>query len=243
MSEFILQIESLLSAFSDPEYLFLAIEPLITYGLLTGVILLVTGFFVKAPRLQVAALIVIGGAAFLHVPYKDARLRAEPRLEQVYKHEIPTRAKGFSATTKAWVSSSWLFRLLVIAAFGTLLIGIHRNRLGFGLAIATVLLGLLAVKNAMWFNYQDALAYHPNLQKHRAPIDQKMLAAPSSQSVSKERLPATAVAQPVAPARQVTSPSSIPVPGTHPTARSSVQRIQAPVPPSQLRERHTRALH
>lgn len=103
MSEFFLQIESLLKAIGDPEYRFLVMEPLITYGLLTGVIMISIGFFIRAPRLQVAALIVIGTAALLYFPYTDARVQSEPRLEQIYEHAVPSRAKGFSETTQAWV--------------------------------------------------------------------------------------------------------------------------------------------
>ena len=50
MSEFILQIEKLFSAFSDPEYHYLLLEPLIFYGILIGVGMLITGFFMKARR-------------------------------------------------------------------------------------------------------------------------------------------------------------------------------------------------
>ena len=63
MSEFIIQIEKLLTAIGDPEYRYLLIEPLIFYGLLTGVVMLGVGFFMKAQQLQTAALIVVGVAA------------------------------------------------------------------------------------------------------------------------------------------------------------------------------------
>ncbi len=213
MSEFIIQIEKLLGAFADPEYRYLALEPLISYGLLVGVAMLVTGFFVKAPRLQVAALVVIGTAALIHFPYKDARLAAKPRLEQVYKHDASARAADFNKNTNAWIAASWQFRLLVLCAFATLMIGIQRNRIGFGLSIATVLLGLLSAKNAMWLNYQDALAYHPNLKRHEAPIDRKTadtLPPPAREPVRApaNRHPSPVVAQPVAPAVQATTPSA-----------------------------------
>ena len=44
MTEFILQIEQLLTAFSDPEYRFLLLEPMIFYGILTGVFMLGFGY-------------------------------------------------------------------------------------------------------------------------------------------------------------------------------------------------------
>jgi len=217
MSEFILQIEKLLSAFGDPEYRYLALEPLIPYGLLAGVLMLVVGYFAKISKLEVAALVVIGSAALLHFPYKDARLAAEPRLERVYKVDAPSRAADFSKNTKDWLAHSWQFRLLVLCAFGTLLIGIHRNRIGFGLSILTVLLGLVAMKNAMWLNYQDALAYHPNLKKHEVPIDRGG-PAPASSRVPASRTPSIPVAQPIVPAAQTLPPPA-------------AERIQPPAVP------------
>lgn len=213
MSEFFLQIESLLKAIGDPEYRFLVMEPLITYGLLTGVIMISIGFFIKAPRLQVAALIVIGTAALLYFPYTDARVHSEPRLEQIYEHAVPSRAKGFSETTQAWIGKSWLFKILILSAGATVLIGVQRNRLGFGFSIATLVLGLWIGKDVMWLNYQDALAYHPNLRRHEAPVDQRLRDSSITRSTQKERRPEFSIAQPVAPAVRVSEPS-IPVPGT-----------------------------
>lgn len=207
MSEFILQIESLLGAFSDPEYRYLALEPLITYGLLTGVILVVVGYFTKAPRLEIAAIVVIGVAAFTYFPYKDARTAAQPRMEQVYKIDAKPRVEGFAKNSLEWQAASWQFKLLVVCAIATLLIGVHRNRIGLGLAAATVLLALVTTKSAMWLNYQDALAYHPNLKRHDAPIDRRTGgSSPAPRERTRERTPAPPVAQPVAPAAQAPAP-------------------------------------
>lgn len=222
MSEFILHIEKLLGAFADPEYRFLVLEPLISYGLLAGIGMLVAGFFMKAPRLQVAALVVIGIAALTYFPYRDARVVAGPRLERVYKSDLPSRATDFATNTRVWLDHAWQFRLLVLCAFSTLMIGIQRNRIGFGLAVVTVLLGFVSMKNSMWLNYQDALAYHPNLKKHEAPIDRRAPApqspareVPPRQSISQEgiRTPATSSAKPVSPAASIQAPR-YPDPGT-----------------------------
>lgn len=206
MSEFILQIEQLLSAYSDPEYRFLLLEPMIFYGILTGVVMLIFGYCIKAPKLKIAALIVVGASALTHVPYNDARLSAQPRMEQVYKINSPARMKGFNSNTQEWIASSWKFRLLVLAAAITITIGVNRNRIGYGLGIATAVLGLFAAKNAMWLHYQDAVAYHPNLKKHEAPIDQQERdSAPSPaitnhQDRSGDRAPAPATTQTYSPA-------------------------------------------
>ncbi len=241
MSEFIIQIEKLFRAFADPEYRYLLLEPLISYGLLTGVALLVAGFFTRAPRLQIAALIVIGIAAMMYFPYRDARIEAKPRLEQIYKVDAPARVSEFAKTTEDWVATSWKFKLLILCAFATLMIGVQRNRLGFALSLTTILLGLLAAKNSMWLNYQDALAYHPNLKRHEAPIDRKSsgsVPAPSSPRQPSRppatRTPAAIVAQPIAPAAQAPKPA--PKPSAFPTPYPDPRTV-APAPPvsSQVR--------
>ena len=206
MSEFILQIEQLISAFGDAEYRYLLLEPLIFFGILIGVFMLSFGFFFKVPKLQLAALVVIGIAALAHVPYKDARLSAQPRMEKVYRISSPARVKGFEENTEAWIASSWKFRLLVLAAAACIMIGINRNRFGYGLGIATAILGLIVAKNAMWLHYQDALAYHPNLKRHEAPIDKReSVAPPPARTV--ERKPSPASGRTVAPAAEVSSPT------------------------------------
>ncbi|MEM9016873.1 MAG: hypothetical protein AAGC68_07650 [Verrucomicrobiota bacterium] len=212
MSEFIIEIEKLLRAIADPEYRYLLIEPLILYGILIGVGMLTAGFFLKAPKLQFVALVVIGLSAFAHVPYKEARLAAKPRMEQVYKISAPARVSGFNENTKAWLAETWRFRLLVLAAVITLMIGIDRNRLGFGLGVATALLGLLVAKNTMWLHYQDALAYHPNLTKHEAPIDGRQKSSPPPANASQKKrepagsLPKQKVATP--PSRETPTPQA-----------------------------------
>ena len=206
MTEFILQIEQLLTACSDPEYRFLLLEPMIFYGILTGVFMLGFGYFMRVKKLQIAALIVIGVTALTHVPYKNARISAQPRMEQVYKISSPDRMKEFKANTEEWIASSWKFRLVAFTAIVTILIGSNRNRIGYGLGIATAIFGIFAAKNAMWLHYQDAVAYHPNLKKHAAPIDlRKHDAAPPSKVThapkrSSNRSPTPATADYYAPA-------------------------------------------
>ncbi len=234
MSESILQIEQLLSAFGDPEYRFLLLEPLIFYGILIGVFMLGLGYFMKAPKLQIAALITLGISALAHVPYKDARLSAQPRMEQVYKISSPARMKGFNENTQQWLAASWKFRLLVLAATVTVMIGINRNRIGYGLGIATAILGLFAAKSAVWLHYQDAIAYHPNLKKHETPIELQEKEPNSSISVTpsrnSNRAPAPATKQAVAPAA-LTQPLSTrrPQPSHNTTQYGRVPPPEVPV--------------
>jgi hypothetical protein len=224
MSEFILQIEKLLSALSDPEYRYLALEPLITYGLLTGVVLIVAGYFSKAHRLEVAALAVIGVAALTYFPYKEARTAAQPRMEQVYKIDAKPRVEGFAKNSLEWQAASWQFKLLVVCAFATLMIGVHRNKIGLGLTAVTVLLALFTTKSAMWLNYQDALAYHPNLKQHDAPIDRRTgESAPAPREKTQKRTPAPTIAQPITPAAQAPSVTK-PAPPSSPPAPAPSQK-------------------
>jgi len=222
MSEFIIQIEKLVTAVGDAEYRYLLIEPLIFYGLLVGVIMLGVGFAMKAHRLQTTALVVLAVAALSYFPYKDARLAAQPRMAQVYKTDFPARVTGFARNTSDWIATSWQFRLLVLCAGATIMIGINRNRIGFGLAIASMLIALLAAKNALWLNYQDAIAYHPNLKLHEAPIDRRTVHDPPPPFERKEtqRRPPVIIAEPITPASLI------------PTPPASSERISAPRPPA-----------
>lgn len=190
MSEFIIQTEQLLSAFGDAEYRYLLLEPLIFYGILIGVVMLVVAYFMKKPKIQMAALITIGIAALAHVPYKEARIAAQPRIEQVYKISSPARVKGFKENTQGWIEASWKFRLLILATALAVMVGINTNRIGFALGIITVLLGINSTRTAVWLHYQDAIAYHPNLKQHVAPIDQREKSVQPPPPVSRETSPA-----------------------------------------------------
>lgn len=230
MSDFIIQIEKLLTAFGDAEYRYLLLEPLIFYGIIIGVVMLVVGIFIKAPKLQIAALVTVGISALSHVPYKDARLSAAPRMEQVYKISSPARTKGFNENTQAWLENVWQFRLLILLAAAALMIGINRNRLGFGLGIATALLGLLVAKNAMWLHYQDAIAYHPNLKTHEAPID-KQVKPSAPPVVQSEWTPAPAKKSYVVPAAQ--APATQPL-STRPQSAAVSSLPSGRIPPPEV---------
>lgn len=231
MSDFIIQIEKLLTAFGDAEYRYLLLEPLIFYGILIGVVMLAVSLFLKAPKLQIAALVTVGLAALSHVPYKDARLSAAPRMEQVYKISSPSRTKGFNENTKVWLETIWQFRLLVLLAAAALMIGINRNKFGFGLGVATALLGLIVAKNAMWLHYQDAIAYHPNLKTHEVPIDRQVKTTTPA-VVQSEWTPAPAKKTYVAPAAP--APASVTQPlSTRPQA-PAVSIPSGRIPPPEV---------
>jgi len=173
MSESFLQIEKLMSAFGDPEYRFLLLESLILFGIIFGLVLFITTLFLRSAKLQTAALIVIGLSAMVHVPYLAARSAAQPRMEQVHKIKSPNRVEEFNQNSIIWRNNSWKYFLLAVVAGAAVLVGAQRNRLGLGLAVVTVLLSLAGIKNALWLNYRDSLAYHPNLKIHQAPIDSR----------------------------------------------------------------------
>jgi len=222
MSDFIDQIEKLYLAVSDAEYRYLLIEPIIFYGLLVGAIMLLVGFAMRAGRLQTTALVVLAVAALSYFPYKDARLAAQPRMAQVYKTAFPARVSGFAQNTDEWIATSWQFRLLVLCTGATVMVGVNRNRIGVGLAVISLLLGLVAAKNALWLNYQDAIAYHPNLRLHEAPIDRRTVLPPPPPTGTKEktRRSPMIIAEPISQA------------GLLPTPPPLNERIPAPLPPA-----------
>ncbi len=234
MSEFIIQTEQLLSAFGDAEYRYLLLEPLIFYGILVGVIMLVVAYFMKKPKVKLAALITIGISALAHVPYKEARIAAQPRIEQVYKISSPARVKGFKENTQSWIEASWKFRLLILATALAVMFSITTNRVGFALGIITAFLGIMSTKTAVWLHYQDAIAYHPNLKQHVAPIDQR----------EKSVQPPAPISRPTAPAARAPVPpreTQVP-PSTHSFPRYTPPNGRISPPPSPAGGPQTRSV-
>ena len=169
MNTTILKTEKLLEAAKDPEYRFLLLEPILSYGIAVGIIIFAVGFFMKLGKIQVAGLLTTGLSALAFMPYIAARKEALPRIEQIYRFNLAGRGKIFTENTILWSSTTWMYTGLVIVAVATLIVGSRRNQLGLGLSAATVLIGLMAIQNSLWMHYQDATAFHPNLKAHRAP--------------------------------------------------------------------------
>lgn len=172
MSTAFLKTEKLIEAAQDPEYRFLLIEPILSYGIAVGLILFLTGFFSKVGKLQIAGLLTTALSALCFMPYMAARREALPRIEQIYRLNLSGRGKIFSDNTILWASSTWLYSGLAIVVIATAVVGSRRNQLGYALSAGAVLLGLTAIQNSLWMHYQDATAFHPNLKSHRAPIEE-----------------------------------------------------------------------
>jgi hypothetical protein len=119
------------------------------------------------------------------MPYMAARRESLPRIEQIYRFNASGRGKIFSENTVTWSTSTWLYAAVVIIATATVIVGPRRNQLGYGLTVATLFLGLMAIQNSLWMHYQDASAVHPNLKAHRAPIEE----VTRNSSRSSSRLP------------------------------------------------------
>lgn len=203
------QLEKLADALSDAEYRFLFLEPILLYGIAFGIIGFIVSYFMKADKLQITALIVVAVSSFVFFPYIKARSTAQPRLEKVYNLSSPSRTKTFADNTWLWKKNKWVYYALAAAAAGTVLVGARRNRLGLIFGIATVSLGLLAMKNSAWMHYSDALAYHPNLKTNNAPVKEKLQAKPVK----------TARAEPAKPKP------------LEPTEPAPIERIRRPVAP------------
>lgn len=187
MKNSMLKSQKLFEAAQDPEYRFLLIEPILSYGIAIGIILFVVSFFLNHSKLQLISLIITGASAFAFMPYMAARRAAMPRIEQIYRFDASLRGKLFTDNTILWSASTWMYTALVILGIATIVVGCRRNQLGYGLSFATVLVGLLAVQNSLWLHYQDASAYHPNLRAHRAPIQTTVS---NNASTTSKRIPA-----------------------------------------------------
>jgi hypothetical protein len=172
MRNIILQTEQLFEAARDPEYRFLLIEPILSYGIGFGVVLFVVGFFLKHEKLQITGLVAAGLAALCFVPYMTARRETLPRIEQIYKLNSSDRGRLFAENTASWSSSTWIYTTMIIVVTATLIVGARRNQLGLGLSLVTLLIGLVAIQNSLWMHYLDASAAYPNLKSHRAPIEE-----------------------------------------------------------------------
>lgn len=175
MKELLNQLDRMGTALGDPEYLYLVLEPLLFYGIGFGLLLFIITFFLKNERLQISALIVVAVMALAIVPYMKNRAAAQPRIESVYKVSDASRVSGFRNNTIDRKDHRWLYLTLAGVAGAAILVGPRRNKLGLGLAGATVLLGLYTANYSLWMHYQDSLAFHPNLKSNSdAPVKKKI---------------------------------------------------------------------
>ncbi len=163
--------ERLIEAFLDPEYRFLFLEPVLFWGILAGWNVFVAGFVRKHPGLQTTGLLLIALSALCFVPYLSARNASQPRIEQIYRFTQTTRGTLFAENTAAWESSRWVYLTLALLAAATVIIGARRNQLGYVLSAAVILTGLGAAHHSLWRHYRDAVAAHPNLRTHQAPVE------------------------------------------------------------------------
>ena len=174
MTAFAAKMESLSAALQDPEYLFLLLEPLLFYGIAFGVVLFLVTLFMKVEKFQVVALVFIAAAALTVIPYTGARKSAQDRIAQVYKIESPSRVRGFQEISENRAAHRWVYLLLAGLAGATILVGPRRNRLGLGLAVGSVAVGIYLANYGLWMHYQESLVYHPNLKNHEAPVREKI---------------------------------------------------------------------
>lgn len=173
MSEFFAQLEKLLQALADPEYQFLVLEPLLFWLVAAGSVCFGYAYFSKKERLQIVGLSFILAGALVFLPYLGARKASAQRIEQVFKLESPSRSKNFAENTRQREEQRWVYLMLAGVAAGAILVGPTRNRLGFALGVASMVLGIYTMERSLWMNYQDALAFHPNLKSNHAPVASK----------------------------------------------------------------------
>jgi hypothetical protein len=150
-------------ALSDPEYLFLLIEPVFIYGIFLGVIVFTFGFFFRDKKAQTLGLIFIIVSSFCIWPYLQFRDKAEARISKVYAIEDPTIVKGFKKQSQLRRDTQWVYFALGGIAGVVLLIGAQTNRMGFVLGLATAGGGILVVVFSMSLHLKEAQVFHPNL--------------------------------------------------------------------------------
>lgn len=197
----------LIDAAKDPEYRFLLIEPILSYGIAFGLLLFVVAFFIKHGKLQTTGLAILSATALCFIPYMSARRSALPRIEQIYRLDGSERGKLFLENTILWSASTWMYTALVILAVATFIVGSRRNQLGYGLSVAITLVGLLAIQNSLWMHYQDASAVHPNLRSHHAPIQ---TTRSTSEDRTSRRIPSPVTFEESSHAAPVNVPRAIP---------------------------------
>lgn len=184
MSSFFDKIDRLTSAFGDPEYLHLLLEPLFIYGIGFGVVIYVLSLFMKDPRLQIVALVAITASSLVILPYLRNRDAAADRITKVYRIDEPARAAGFAANTKEWTEHRWIYLGLAMLAATAVFVGPKRNRLGYFLSASSAVTAGFVVILSTWMHYQEAVVSHPNLKTNRSPVRERVEAA------SRENAPA-----------------------------------------------------
>ncbi|MFV1994203.1 MAG: hypothetical protein ACC661_02105 [Verrucomicrobiales bacterium] len=157
------EIFLLIKALGEPEYLYLLLEPAFIYGIGIALVVFVAGFLLRDGKAQMLGLVMLIVSSLMIVPYLAFRAEAAERIESVYKLDNPATLKAFKAQSKRYQDSKWAYVTLGGVAGAVLLVGAGTNRVGFTLAVVTVIAGTGVVLFSLSMHLKEAQIHHPNL--------------------------------------------------------------------------------
>lgn len=153
------QIPVLLDRLSNPEYLYLLLEPLALYGLLFGLLFFIACVALKQPKAQSIALLFIILSSLSVIPYRTEKADAMKRLMVIRDAGYTRMMKrhGEMRDQAVWVHYS-MAGLALVGLLG-------RSKLPSLLNPLIILGGLAALCFYLWLNLKEAEIYHPNLRR------------------------------------------------------------------------------
>lgn len=169
MDSSIHQLEQFFAALGSPDYGFLYLEPVLTWGIIFGLTTFVFALIVREQKTQFFGLVVIAASCLAVIPYCNKRLGAENRIVSVYQIDDSERAKGFADGTTERREMRWLYYLTAGVATGTLLVGAGRSKLGLAFSGIAVVVGTATVLYGSSAHYREAQNYYPNLRQAAPP--------------------------------------------------------------------------
>lgn len=156
-------LQILIMALSEPEYLYLLLEPAFIYGVGVGLLVFLSGFFMRDGKAQILGLIAMILSALLIFPYLEFRKKAEPRISKVYQIESPGKVTEFQNHSSIYHDTRWVYLALCAACGGVLLVGARTNKIGVTLSIATAVVAVGVVMFSMAMHFRESQLHHPNL--------------------------------------------------------------------------------
>ncbi len=152
-----------LRALGNREYLFLWLEPLLTWGVLFGLLAFLFGQIIDEKRTQAFGLVVIIGSSLAITPYLHQRSAAQDRIVSIFEKSEPQRASGFVGTTEKRRRTAAMYYLTALCATLILLIGGEKNRLSVTLLVFMSVFCIVVLVIGNLLHFEDSRVFHPNL--------------------------------------------------------------------------------
>jgi len=165
MAPTLASIGQFFGALGNPEYLYLWLEPVLTWGVAFGLMTYIFALITGEKKTQVFGLVIIIASALTIAPYLYQRAAAEQRIVNVYEQNEPQRASGYMGTREERKSKAWIYYLAVFSATMGILVGGENNRMGVTFMISTIIICMLAILVGNSMHYEESRVYHPNLRR------------------------------------------------------------------------------